>query len=150
MINQQYFKSLCSSTTHRVPTNRTIVDNKAAVVIARRAHCFHDYKYITLILLLWDFSTLCVVDHFWPLTYIYIYIYMLYIYVYIYHSPHLKLGGVLVFEIWTKRGVMKKLLRNRGLVEREGSFRKRRISKLFHQFSFRKVCFHYYWIIFVW
>ena len=27
-------------------------------------------------------------------------------------------GGVLVCEIWTKRGVMKKLLRNRGLVER--------------------------------
>ena len=33
-------------------------------------------------------------------------------------SPPLKLGGVLVFKIWTKRGVMKKLLRNRGLVER--------------------------------
>ena len=35
---------------------------------------------------------------------------------------------------------MKKLLRNRGLVERgEGG------SKLFNQFSLRKVCFHYYW-----
>ena len=33
-------------------------------------------------------------------------------------SSPLKLGGVLVFEIWTKRVVMKKLLRNRGLVER--------------------------------
>ena len=34
-------------------------------------------------------------------------------------SSPLKLGrGVLVFEIWTKRRVMKKLLRNRGLVER--------------------------------
>ena len=35
-------------------------------------------------------------------------------------SSPLKLGGggVLVFEIWTKRGVMKKLLRNRRLVER--------------------------------
>ena len=27
----------------------------------------------------------------------------------------LKLGGFLVFEIWTKRGVMKKLLRDRGV-----------------------------------
>ena len=35
--------------------------------------------------------------------------------------PPLKLGqGFLVFEIWTKRRVMKKLLRNRGLVERGG------------------------------
>ena len=35
--------------------------------------------------------------------------------------PSPKIRGVfLVFEIWTKRGVMKKLLRNRGLVEREG------------------------------
>ena len=32
--------------------------------------------YITLILLLWDLSTLCVVDHLWPLIYIYIYIYI--------------------------------------------------------------------------
>ena len=31
-----------------------------------------------------------------------------------------EIRGVLVFEIWTKRGVMKKLLRNRGLVERGG------------------------------
>ena len=28
--------------------------------------------------------------------------------------------GYLVFEIWTKRGVMKNLLRNRGLVKRGG------------------------------
>ena len=27
----------------------------------------------------------------------------------------------------------------------EGPFRKSRVSKLFHQFSFRKACFHYYW-----
>ena len=33
-------------------------------------------------------------------------------------SSPLKLGGgFLVFEFWTKRGVMKKLFRNRGLVE---------------------------------
>ena len=53
-------------------------------------------------------------------------------------------GGVRVFEIWTTRGgvVMKKLLRNRG----GGSSYKEGVSKLFHQFSFRKACFHYYWI----
>ena len=41
--------------------------HKAIVVITRRAHCFHDCIYITPILLLWDLSTLCVVDHLWPL-----------------------------------------------------------------------------------
>ena len=35
-------------------------------------------------------------------------------------------------------GVMKKLLRNKGLVER-------RASKFLYQFFFRKECFHYYW-----
>ena len=49
-----------------------------------------------------------------------------------------EIRGNLVFEIWTKRGVMKKLVRNRGLVER-GYF------KLFLQFSFKKACFHYCW-----
>ena len=35
--------------------------------------------------------------------------------------PPVKLGGgVLVFKIWTKRGLMKKLLRNKGLVEKGG------------------------------
>ena len=41
--------------------------------------------------------------------------------IYIVSSP-LKVrwrGEGVVFEIWTKRGVMKKLLRNRGLVERD-------------------------------
>ena len=41
--------------------------HKAIVVITGRAHCFHDYIYITPILLLWDLSTLCVVDQLWPL-----------------------------------------------------------------------------------
>ena len=35
------------------------------VVITGRAYCFHDNIYITLILLLWDLSNLCVVDHLW-------------------------------------------------------------------------------------
>ena len=47
-----------------------------------------------------------------------------------------KIRGGLVFKIWTKWGVIKKIFRNRGLVERG-------VSKLFHQFSFRIVCFHY-------
>ena len=43
--------------------------HKAIVVITRRAYCFHDciYIFITPILLLWDLSTLCVVNHLWPL-----------------------------------------------------------------------------------
>ena len=32
--------------------------------------------------------------------------------------PKIREGGYLVFEIWTERGVMKKFLTNRGLVER--------------------------------
>ena len=59
-------------------------------------------------------------------------------------------GGVLVFEIWTKRGFMKKLLRNRGVSWEAGCLRKLGCSKLLHQFSLRKECFHYYWIFFVW
>ena len=45
--------------------------HKAIVLITGRAHCFHDNIYITLISLLWDSSTMCVVDHLWPLIYIY-------------------------------------------------------------------------------
>ena len=54
-------------------------------------------------------------------------------------STPTKIRGYLVFEIWTKRGVMKKLLRKGVLLERGGG------SKLFHQFSLQKACFHYYW-----
>ena len=49
------------------------------------------------------------------------------------------------FEIWTKREVMKKLLRNRGVCWKRGVLLERGISKLFHQFSLKKACFHYYW-----
>ena len=52
-------------TVHHVP--KCMSCHNAIVVITGRAHCFHDYIYITLILLLWDLSTLCVVDHLWPL-----------------------------------------------------------------------------------
>ena len=52
-------------TVHHVP--KCMSCHKAIVVITGRAHCFHDCKYIAPILLLWDLSTLCVVDHLWPL-----------------------------------------------------------------------------------
>ena len=60
-------------------------------------------------------------------------------------------SGVLVFKIWTKRGGRgheKIAQKDRGqlksgvLLERVG------VSKSFHQFSFRKACFHYYWKFF--
>ena len=53
--------------------------HKAIVVITERGHCFHDKIYIIVILLLWDLSTLCVVDHLWPLIYITYILYHLYI-----------------------------------------------------------------------
>ena len=41
--------------------------HEAIVVITLRAFCFHDCICITPILLLWDLSTLCVVNHLGPL-----------------------------------------------------------------------------------
>ena len=47
---------------HHVP--KCMSCHKAIVMITGRAHCFHDYIYITLILLLHIYCThLCVVDH---------------------------------------------------------------------------------------
>ena len=43
-------------TIHHVP--KFLRCHKAIVLITRRVHCFHDYIYITRILLLWDLSTL--------------------------------------------------------------------------------------------
>ena len=75
---------------------------EATLVVTRKAHSFNDCIYISLILLLWHLSNLCVVDHLKPLiTYlsiylsIYIHIYIkthihVYIYIYIiYISPHI-------------------------------------------------------------
>ena len=71
--------------------------HKAIVMITKRAHCFHDCLYIMPILLLRDLSTLCFVDHLWPLIYciyiycIYIYciyIYCIYIYIYTWNITH--------------------------------------------------------------
>ena len=77
-----------------------------------------------------------------------------------YHrTPPVKLGeGFLFFKIWTKRGVIKKLLRNRGLVKRGGCLRKRDFPNCLVSFPqksgkivssknyfFRKACFHYCW-----
>ena len=47
---------------HHVP--KCMSWHKAIVVITERAHCFHDNIYIMPILLLWDLSTLFVVDPF--------------------------------------------------------------------------------------
>ena len=67
-------------TVHHVP--KCMSCYKAIVVITGRAHCFHDCIYVTPILLLWDLSTLCGMDHLWPLIYIwYIYIYIIYKYI---------------------------------------------------------------------
>ena len=41
--------------------------HKVIVVITGKAHCFHDYISVTPILLLWNLSTMCVVDHLWSL-----------------------------------------------------------------------------------
>ena len=41
--------------------------HKVIVVITGRTHCFHDCMYITPILLLWDLSTVCIMNHLWPL-----------------------------------------------------------------------------------
>ena len=57
--------------------------HRVTVMITGRAHCFHDYIYISYVRL----STLCVVDHLWPLTtlslslslYIYIYIFIVFV-----------------------------------------------------------------------
>ena len=71
-------------TIHHV--SKCISCHKGAVVITGRAHCFHDSMYITLVLLLWDLNTLCVVDHLWPLIYIYTYIYT---YIHIHNNTHI-------------------------------------------------------------
>ena len=71
--------------------------HKALVLITRRAHCFHDWIYITPILLLWDLNngTMCVSwirydhDHLYYI-YLYIYLYKIYfIYVYIIYIIHI-------------------------------------------------------------
>ena len=65
--------------------------------------------------------------------------------------PKIRGGGAgVLFLKFGQRGVHEKLLRNRGLVEKRDHLRKRGVSKLFHQFSLKKACFHYYWIVFVW
>ena len=72
-------------TVHRV--SRYMSCHRAIVVITGRARGFHDNMYITLILLLWDLSTLYIVDHLWPLVYMYVYMYIcmcVYMYICIY------------------------------------------------------------------
>ena len=54
------------------------------ITITEKAHCFHDCRYISPILLLWDLSTLFVTAHLWPFIQTYIYIYInIYTYIYV-------------------------------------------------------------------
>ena len=76
---------------------------EATLVVTRKAHSFNDCIYISLILLLWHLSNLCVVDHLKPLItylsiYLFIYLYTyicikthihVYLYIYIYIYPHI-------------------------------------------------------------
>ena len=59
---------ICIIYLHHVPKRMSC--HKVNVVITGRAHCFHDYIYITAILLLWDLNTLCVVDYLCPFRYV--------------------------------------------------------------------------------
>ena len=57
-------------------------------------------------------------------------------------SPSKIMGwGILVLEIWKKRVVMKKLLRNRELVERGGPYRKKEFPNSFISFPSEKHVF---------
>ena len=60
--------TIFSLTVHHVP--KCMSCHKAIVVIAGRAHFFHDNIYIMLVLLLWDLSTLFVMKHLSPTIYI--------------------------------------------------------------------------------
>ena len=56
--------------------------------------------------------------------------------------PENQWRGILLFEIWTKSGVMKTFFRNRGLVERGGApLRKRRFPNCFIRFPSEKQVF---------
>ena len=66
----------------------------------------------------------------------------IYIYIHSFLPPRIR-GGFLVFKNWRKRGVMKKLLRNRGLVKRggRGSLRKEGFLNCFVSFPSEKHVF---------
>ena len=51
------------------PVPKCMRCHKAIVMITGKAHCFHYYMYIMPILLLWNFSTLCILDHCMSITY---------------------------------------------------------------------------------
>ena len=84
-IHKIYFyfyidKANCTSCVHHVSTVHHLAKcmscYKATVMITEKVHCFHDCMYITLILLLWDLSTLCRGSLIYIYTYISIYIYI--------------------------------------------------------------------------
>ena len=51
------------SVYHMYHVPKCISSHKAIAVITGRAHCFQDYTSVMPILLLGDFSILCVADH---------------------------------------------------------------------------------------
>ena len=59
-------KKLSVHYVHHV-TKYMICHEALIMVITRREHYFHDYISVIPILLLLDWSSLCVVDHLWPL-----------------------------------------------------------------------------------
>ena len=64
----------------------------------------------------------------------------------------IRVGGFLLFKIWTKRGVMEKLLINRGLVKREGSYRKgglQIVLLVFLQKSMFSLLLEYFYFLFL-
>ena len=66
--------------------------------------------------------------------------------------PYRIRGGLLICKIWTKSGVIKKLLRNRGLVEKGGSLRKggvQNVLSVFLQKSMFSLLLEYFFF-FVW
>ena len=104
-------------TVHHVP--KCMSWHKPILVITGRTHCFHDCIYITLILLLWDLSTLCVVDPSWPLMITYISISIsisiylsIYLYIYIYNciTVPLILKGLTDRHIWKEKQKQKPTL----------------------------------------
>ena len=93
-----------SCVVHHVP--KCMSCHKAIVVITGRAHCFHDCMYIMPILLLWDLSTLCVVNHLWLFVYTFMYFYIL-----LYYLKTLFLDytwGMIFLKKWQVGGVKNK------------------------------------------
>ena len=67
LVHWSPFGSLVPAMCTRLSCAQVHKSPQSHCVVTERAYCFHDYIYITPILLLWDLRTLCVVDHLLPL-----------------------------------------------------------------------------------